>query len=157
MRHRASISRRSLKVVVEGPLIATLMLGRVVDDLSAAAERAVVGDVEVGSAIEIEAWAGARAGGRRALLLKRIRGFLFPFLVWWSGCGGVRMDCVAHGRAVVDAQVGAPHSPPLSERLQTLPCVRRVDGDEAPDVAVVDRLRGLVAAGLHRLAPDDVR
>jgi glycosyltransferase involved in cell wall biosynthesis len=73
------------------PLIVTSVHSRVVDDLSDAAGRAVDGGVEVRTGMDASTWAGARARGRVASLLIRIRGFLFPI---WAGLGPRRSDRV---------------------------------------------------------------
>jgi glycosyltransferase involved in cell wall biosynthesis len=69
------------RVASDAPLIVTSVHSRVVEDLADAFGRAVGGRVEVRTGLDSTTWARARARGRVASLLIRVRGFLFPFRV----------------------------------------------------------------------------
>jgi glycosyltransferase involved in cell wall biosynthesis len=68
-------------VASNAPLIVTSVHSRVLEDLAGAVGRAVGGRVEVRTGLDATAWARARARGRVASVLIRVRGFLFPFRV----------------------------------------------------------------------------
>jgi glycosyltransferase involved in cell wall biosynthesis len=69
------------RVASDAPLIVTSVHSRVVEDLADAVGRAVGGSVEVRTGLDATTWAHARARGRAAALLIRVRGFLFLFRV----------------------------------------------------------------------------
>jgi glycosyltransferase involved in cell wall biosynthesis len=65
----------------DAPLIVTSVHSRVVEDLADAVGRAVGRSVEVRTGLDAATWARARARGRVAALLIRVRGFLFAFRI----------------------------------------------------------------------------
>jgi glycosyltransferase involved in cell wall biosynthesis len=63
------------------PLIVTSVHSHVAEDLADAVGRAVDGSVEARTGLDASTWARARARGRVASLVIRVRGFLMPFRV----------------------------------------------------------------------------
>jgi colanic acid biosynthesis glycosyl transferase WcaI len=72
---------RSARVASDALLIVTSVHGRVLEELADAVGRAVGGHVEVRTGMDASTWTGARARGRVASLVIRLRGFLFPLRV----------------------------------------------------------------------------